>query len=396
MSVIKNLAVPYHAADSGSNDAPAAIQMILEEIGLAAVPTQAAIAAVVQANNTEPASFYSDPNGVQGALVNLKPAAFANTFSDYSYPTENQASRHITYTLHHYQVATATLVYSGGHWVVVKGVQTDVDPLANAGYSIEGFWIHNPWPDDPLPGAASDNVWIDYATWVGTYHTSVVYGATWLNNFVSVCDPVVGALGALKPAKRRNRADGRELLTPDQALQMLRLEVESLELGAHGGLALAGGQPGQPVLVQRLDQEDVQTYAIPWQDGNGVRALFHLDARFGLLREAAALRRAARWPAFSRLDLLRLLATGSLEVNAAGGRRAPLDAGKGCKVRLRRGLWCLQDALVWAPCWESRSAAFPFYVLSMANRNYFISTLDGRVYDRLHPFNPSSVTRGGA
>lgn len=396
MSAIKNLPVPYHAADAGTHDAPAAIQMILEEIGLAALPTQAAIAAEIQAHNTEPASWYSDPDGVQGALIHFKPAAFANTFVDFSYPTENQASRHITFTLHHYQVATATLVYSGGHWVVVKGVQTDVDPLQNAAYSIDGFWIHNPWPDDPLPGAASQNVWIDHATWVGTYFTPVVYGATWLNNFVSVCDPVVGALGALKPAKRPPRADGREMIPPEQALQLLRLEIDTLGLDADGELAGGRGRAAQPVLVQRLDQADVLSYLIPWHAAEGVNALFHLDARYGLLREAAFLRRAIRWPVFSRLDLLRRIATGELEVIVAGGRW-PDDPGKRQKLRLRRGTWCLQDALVWAPCWESRNPAFPFYSLSVADRHYFISALDGRVYDRLHPFNPlGGVMRGGA
>lgn len=403
MPVVKNLIVPYHSAPSNSADGAATVQMVLDQIGAAPLPTQPAIDAQIQANNSEPGYWYSDPDGVKGALVNLKPAAFANTFVVFSHGTEVEASRKITFTLHHYQVATSTLVYSGGHWLAVKGVQSDVDPLASAAYSIEGFWIHNPWPDDPVTGAPSEDVWIDYATWTSTYFTSVVYGppaGQWLNKFVSVCDPAPLAIGELKPVARRPRATGAELLLADEALEALRQEIHALGLGTDSRAAkiLGSGRPARPLLWQRFDVQDSLTYAIAWHTAQGAEALFQIDARFGLLREAAFFRRAITYPRFSREHILRLIGGGSIEVVSPSDRDLTRrDRWKRYKVRLRRGTWCLQEALSWQPCWESRSPAYPFLILSVADRHYYISTLDGAIYDRLHPFGqPGRVPQGGA
>jgi len=403
MPVVKNLVVPYHPASASSADGAATVQMVLDQIGAAPLPDQAAIEAQIQPNNSEPAYWYSDPDGVKGALVNLKPAAFANTFVVFSHGTEVEASRKITFTLHNYQVATATLVYSGGHWIAVKGVQTDVDPLTNAAYSIDGFLIHNPWPDDPVAGAPSEDVWIDYATWTGTYFTSVVYGppaGKWLNKFVSVCDPAPLAIGELKPVARRPRASGAELLLADEALEALRQEIDTLGLDSdvRAVRILAGGRPAKPVLVQRLDLQDSLTYAFTWYTPQGAEALIQIDARFGLLREASFFRRAVPYPRFSREHILRLIGGGSIEVVSPGDRDLMRrDRWKRYKVRLRRGTWCLQEALSWQPCWESRSPAYPFHILTVADRHYYISTLDGTIYDRLHPFGqPGRAPQGGA
>lgn len=402
MPFVKNLVVPYHATGSASADGPAAVQMILEQIGASPPPSQAVIEAEITAGNVEPADWYSDPEGVKVALNNLKPPppTFTNHFVIFSYPAEADGSRKITYTLHHYQVATATLVYSGGHWIVVKGVQTDVDPLASATYSIDGFWIHNPWPDDPVAGAPSQDVWISYAQWASTYFTSNVYGPTggnWLNKYVSVCDPAEPRLGKLVPARIKPRAAGDHILSPDLGLEALREEVRARALLESPQFARAWerGRPGEPMLVRRLDRPDEFTYLFPWGSDDGIVAAIQLDARFGILNEAALFTRPAPFPYFGRKEILRRLEAGVLEVNPAG--RSHEIKRKPFQMRLWPGTWCLQQALVWQPCWESRSPAFPFYVLAVGPRVFFISTLDGAVYDGLQPFGGRGrPRRGGA
>jgi hypothetical protein len=376
--------------------------MILEQIGASPPPSQAAIEAEITAGNAEPADWYSDPEGVKVALNNLKPPppTFNNHFVIFSYPAEADGSRKITYTLHHYQVATATLVYSGGHWILVKGVQTDVDPLASATYSIDGFWIHNPWPDDPVAGAPSQDVWISYAQWVSTYFTSNVYGPVggrWLNQYVSVCDPDEPRLGKLVPSRVELRAAGDHLLGPELALEALRAEIQARALPEHPQFArvFERGRPFDPLLVRRLDRPDEFSLLFPWGGEDGVEAAMQLDARFGVLNEAALFTRPAPFPYFERNEILRRLESGMLEVNASA-RAGELKL-KRYQVRLWPGTWCLQQALVWQSCWESRSPAFPFYVLGVGPRVFFISTLDEAVYDGLHPFGGRGrMPRGGA
>lgn len=62
--------------------------------------------------------------------------------------TEPDGSANIVRTLRYFGVATGTLVYGCGHWVAVRGAKTTADPESGA-YSIDGFYINNPWPPTP-------------------------------------------------------------------------------------------------------------------------------------------------------------------------------------------------------------------------------------------------------
>lgn len=412
MPEIVNLPVSYHASSRTWMDGAAAVQMILDQISplnpawqyKTDEEIQDEIDIKIQANNSEPQDWNSDPDGVAGALNNLKPPAFHGGFVVYSLGTEDQASRKITYTLHRYQVATATLVYQGGHWVVVKGVQTDVDPLTNPTYTIDGFWIHNPWPGpwgQAIPGVSVQNVWISYSEWIKTYQTANTFGASgsqWLNRYISVCDPDPLPAGELKHVQRKPHADGRELLSTGPAEHFLRVEVQGLNLllDAEFRRAWKAGAPETLFLVQRLDEQDAFSYLIAWRVGEETAAVFNMDARFGLLREATAFVNPVRWPYLGREEIIKSLSQGSVEVLYTSSQ-LPRQRWRRKQLRLWAGSWHLHDALVWLPCWESRSPAFPFYVLFTADRPYYISTLDGTVYDRLHPFaSANRFPHGGA
>ncbi len=403
MSESKNLELPYFAAESTEHDGAAAVQMILGQIVATPIPSQADIDQHIQTNNSEPQDWYSDPDGVTGALNELKPLPpiFNGIFLVYNLATENEASRRITFTLHNYQVATATLVYNGGHWIVVKGVQTDVNPLTSSSYNIEGFWIHNPWPNYPIPGQASQNVWIDYATWTSDYFTFNVYGSPggkWLDRYISVCDPTPLAIGELESKKRKPRADGHELIYPNKVVDFVLLEIKELSLSSNKAITkiLQSGHPDKPVLVQRLDHNDMLDYLVPWCVDDRAVALFRIDARFGLLREVALFAQPARWPNISRIQLMQKIESGAIEVCYSHPRRSP-EHWRRYSLRLRPGTWSIQESLIWLPCWESRNPSFPFYVLSSGDQIFYISTLDGTVYGRLRAFGGAGrVPRGGA
>lgn len=426
---VKNLALPYHQASATTLDGAAVVQMILESIGSVPPPSQSAIDSEISLHNIEDSLWFSDPAGVKGALMALKPSTFGNIFVTHSFATEAESSRKLTYTIHKYSVAPAALVYGGGHWLAVKGVSTDVDPLDNSTYTIHGFWLHNPWPGDPYPTSPSENVWVDYAAWQSTYASPVGFGAQWAAKYVSVNDPEALLPGELLPPKRRSRHVGDRLVSPNKVAELVHTEAQELGLDAdpHLKAILTDGTAAEPLLVQTANRSHY--YLQPWLNGKDVTGTFRLDAQTGLLREAGHFERATRWPALTRDQLIDRLENDGLQVavpawtspiSSRAGRltipeltlsprlarlgtfvprlnapRRLYHPGKLKQVELHPRTWCLQEALFWIPCWESRSPAYPFYVVASGDRLYFVGTLDGVAYESLHPFTPASVPGGG-
>ena len=140
------------------------------------------------------------------------PPTFNNYFVSYTKDTEAEGSKKIVYTLWHYGVSTTTLVYPGNHWVTVRGVSTDVEPLVGSTYTIKGLYINNPLPETPSlsnpsaapppPHSTTDGCgsggnrgrrdeYDAYDEWKSTYFTAWKYSGIWHNKYVSVCDPEV-------------------------------------------------------------------------------------------------------------------------------------------------------------------------------------------------------------
>ncbi len=384
-----NLGTGYHQQDTSYYCGAAVAQMILHGIG-GPFYDQDALYTSNHNHNTQ-AGWYTDPNGLNYTLNALKPGppTFTNFFVVFTKDTELEGSEKIVYTLWHYQVPTGTLVYGCGHWVCMVGVSTDVPPAVGSPYSINGFWINNPWPPTPMPGpppphkdgdacggggvrgVANEYVVYDPA-WKDTYFTGCDVWGVGHPQFVSVCDPSPPQLGTLEVRRKQPRM-GEPIIAPQEASRraLTGARAHGLAEDKRFAAALNRARARPPILVQRLDLEDSFYYLVPVASRSRISALLSIDAVEGDFRGGQVLEGRNTWALPTRKQVeARLLA-----------EPIPLDGELG-RLRVRPEALCVYPTLVWRPCRESRSPYYPFYMVTVGSHQIYVG-YDGSVYSHL-------------
>lgn len=389
MSWIKHTGSRYHTQDTGNYCGAAAAMMILAEIGVPyADLDQDDLYTSNHTHNAVSTNWATDPYGLRYTLVDRRPVGFGQTFVVRKPTSEAQGTQDIVYTLHKYNVSPAVLVFACQHWIVVPGVQTDVEPVSEASYAVEGFWLHNPvWhsPAPPPPHDATDacgsggtlgnsNEFVTYADWQGTYFTGCNYDhPAGSAQYISVCDPDVRDIELPGRQARRRLADGREFLKPEQAIEFS--EVGLKEYGLRDDERVAGAlrdaKPGEPHPVARLDRPNAYYHLVPWEVERGVIALSRTDARFGTFQGLRLLERPIRAEFLSRAAVLKRVTEGRFEL--------PLKLGR---LIFYPEVACLAPTLVWRPCWESWSPHLPFYQFTVGAQTIYVR-IDGEVFTGL-------------
>lgn len=389
MSWMKHTGCRYHTQDTGYYCGAAAAMMIVAEIG---VPysdlDQDDLYTSNHDHNAKPSGWYTDPYGLQYTLVDRRPSAFTRTFVVRKPTSEVEGTNDIVYTLREYGTSPAVLVYGCMHWIVVPGVQTDIEPVRGATFTVEGFWIHNPVhyaAAPPPPHDATDacgsggalgnaNDFVTYAGWQTTYFTGCDYDdPAGSLQYISVCDPDVRDI---EPPRRRERkllADGRRLLDPDQAIRFSELGLDEYRLlqDERVAAALKDAKPGKPHPVLRRDQPNTYYYLVPWETKEGVTTLTQIDARFGVFHSLQLREKPSRQEFLPRDAVLDRVAYQRFELPEQRGR-----------LVLHPDVACLAPTLVWQPCWESWSPHLPFYQLTIGEHTVYVR-VDGEVFTRL-------------
>jgi hypothetical protein len=68
-----------------------------------------------------------------------------HAFTAYNIGSFNAANRTIANAIKDYQVPAGGVFYGGAHAMAVTGVRTNVAPVRNQPYSIQGFFVDDPW-----------------------------------------------------------------------------------------------------------------------------------------------------------------------------------------------------------------------------------------------------------
>lgn len=397
-----SLNIPYHQQDTDDHCGGATAQMILESIGGGLID-QKTLCESNHSNNTQK-GWSTDPNGLCYTLNKLKPASHSD-FTVYSEATETLGSHRIAYTLWHNNSAIGTMVYGKFcHWIVVKGVELDVDPSTLTSpdnpYSIDGFWINNPWPPcpswdnssavPPPPHSSTNgcgggdkrgaaNEYVTYTDWQKTYFT----GCKWVVNapqFICVCNPEVPKLGKLVVKRTKGKVEGEGIITPNEAtrLALRGLKRHNLIQDKTFSKACESAQPETPILVQRLDREDSFYYIIPILQGNQTTITLTIDGLSGDFLGGRVHNEGQRKLMISRDDVLDRIMNKPVELP---GRRG--------LTKIRDGAFSLYPVMVWKPCLESRSPYYPFYMIIVGTSTFYVS------YNGiLHPELREPVRRG--
>ena len=291
-------------------------------------------------------------------MVDRKPASFSNTFVVYRQTTEVAGSQKLVYTLQHYGVSPIVLIYGCAHWIVVCGVQTDVNP-ATGPYTIEGFWINNPVHEANEPHAAGDvacsggghgieNQWVSYATWRSTYFTGCNYDSTDGSlQFLSVCDPDVPKIAVPRQLEPVRYFNGRSIIEPRQVADPLEEGDSTLFASPDGA-----GRQGQvwnatPGPASRCRRKVLLHCAV--ERGRRVVGYAQVDALYGNLESLFTLKRpAAPFESDTR----------KIEQQLAGVRiELPKEKGR---FLLAKGKFKVDKHLVWRPCRQAYSPHLPF------------------------------------
>ena len=391
MSWTFNTGDRYHTQDTSYYCGAACAMMILAEIGVPYSGLDQVDLYDSNHNHNAKAGWYTDPYGLNYTLNARRPASFLpNFFVVHKRLTEPEGTRDVAFTLYHYKVSPAILVYHCAHWNVVRGVQTDVDPTTGP-YTVEGFWLNNPvWDSSISDHDASDtcgsggshgiaNEFVTYNEWKTNRFNGCAYddpsGAT---QWISVCDPEPARIDLPRERSVRLRADGRQLIAPKQIAKFATegLEEYRLKDSEFGGPALKSGSLGQPLLVQRLDRPGDFYYLTPWQRSGKIAALIDVDARFGVFKSIRVLPAPAQDWAIGGSKGPRDHIASSLD-----NRLFELPEERG-RLKVYPGTYCIPPSLVWRPCRESWSPHLPFYHIVIGRHSLYVR-LDGPVFTQL-------------
>jgi hypothetical protein len=396
MTWFTDLGTPYHQQDTDYYCGAAVAQMILDSIGSGLLDQNM----LYNSNHAHSSpGWYTSPDGLNFTLNAFMPPPprFNSFFIVERADTEPDGSANIVRTLRYFGVATGTLVYGCGHWVAVRGAKTDVDPAGEDGsFSIEGFYINNPWPPtpsfytpalapppphaDPDPcGSGGDrgsaNEYVPYAEWQNTYFTGCdAYGVGHVQ-FISVCDPRRPPLRSIKLVGRTRMTGGNQLIAEDEALEAARRGLDAhLRSGQQCPLnsVLTGARAESAHLVQRLDRRDEFYYLIVMHRDGKPTAIVRGDGLLGTFQGALSLEGVSQSPIIGP------------DAAVTAARQAVIDRGDGAgRIVLRDGAFSLYPTLVWRPCQESRSPYYPFHQIAVGQDTIYVG-YDGRVHAALH------------
>ncbi|WP_156304373.1 hypothetical protein [Nitrosospira briensis] len=393
MSWSLNTGDRYHTQDTSYYCGAACAMMILNEIGVSyADLDQDDLYTSNNSHNANPA-WYTDPYGLCYTLNDRRPASFLpNYFVVHKRLTEAEGTRDVAFTLYHYKVSPAVLVYHCAHWNVVCGVQTDVDPTTGP-YVIEGFWLNNPvWDSSISSHDGSDtcgsggthgvaNEFVTYAEWQTNRFNGCAYddpGAA--TQWISVCDPEPPTIDLPRRREVKRHGNGKRLIQPQQVAELASSGLKEYKLAENKQFeaAFSSGGFGMPQLVQRLDRPNDFYYLTPWEGERGISALVDIDARFGFFKSARVFSEPAKeWLIGGEHGAK----SAELIARRVNDKIFELPGEKG-RFKVYPGTYCITPILVWKPCRQSWSPHLPFYQLAIGGTLLYVR-VDGEVFTQL-------------
>ena len=298
---VKYIDIPYYTQETSYWCGAASAQMVLDGDPMNKFVSQTTLYNYINPRNVC-TSWASGPQGLTDALNHYKPSGYY--FEVTALSDQDEAVKKLAYTLDQYGVPPISLIYGCAHWVVVRGVITDVQPTANPSYTIYGFWVNDPWYGSTSLG---ESEYIDISDWKSSYYTGCTWCARTGSRYISVVDPdpppEVQIIYPEVRQRRDNPLEKREILelATEYRLQF-RSEPHSREQFSKANEALDGTQLGEPLFVRRTDREQSGYFIVPMNRGELTSGAMRLDAYSGQLLGVTHTRRPIRYEADLRQD----------------------------------------------------------------------------------------------
>ncbi len=215
----------------------------------------------IQVNNSSvPADsgWATDPHGLTGCLQSLAnpPGVHWVERADAS---RDAVLFYLLYWMNQRRFPTPTLVNEGGHWMVIIGYETDVEPLGGTTPSLQHITFH-----DPEPHSIGTTTTMTAAQWYGgPWNGSIIYSGSWYHKYVAVVEPpMVKGKVRVKQVKRT----GTKLLSAAAAVRSAQRWIKELRLAEnprYGLLAREDLQTLEPMVVREAPDAGKRTKSVP-------------------------------------------------------------------------------------------------------------------------------------
>ena len=226
-----DLNVPLYGQEQGNWSGPASGQMVMNgypDPGDCIYYSQGLIWYIIQGNNLpdEPYEWDTDPVGLQLTLLDLNPPS-TGTWSLMTGTVKEDLMFDILYWMNRQEYPTPTLVYEGARWVVIKGFETDIEPVGGSDPVLQFITIHDPFPTGQ--GATST---MEGTVWYDTYWENPISApGTWFGQYAAIVEPPEAA-GGVQVDMVLRYGDEASVISPEQALLYGEYWIQQLNLSA--------------------------------------------------------------------------------------------------------------------------------------------------------------------
>ena len=239
----------------------------------------------IKANNLEP-RWWTDPHGL-AYTTSWYARMHPPTISDYSYDDPYVAVAYQAISIISYNQPSASLVWDGGHWMLVKGVVLQLNPM-----EIKGFYVHDPYGFQEGWGFPTPDVFKTVKAWVNAHFTPHSGGEIWYGKWVTVeyhpeathpTELVQGFSYTMETESSRGEPTTFKDVV-DEAQKGLK--ENGLYDSDSFGSRLKGAKPASPIRVQSLSENLNDYYIVPFEKRGEISAAAIVDAETGDFLEA--------------------------------------------------------------------------------------------------------------
>jgi hypothetical protein len=168
------------------------------------------------------AGWCTDPEGLRQTLIDMNPPTDGtwNVFADAG---RYEVMFDILYYINDNDYPVATLINEGGHWVVIVGYETDIEPVGGSNPVLQEITKY-----DPEPHNVGSVITMDAAVWYATDWVGPVrFAGTWHGQYVAVIEPpVIKGSVEVKMVERI----GKEIIPPEEAIKYAKKWIDELGL----------------------------------------------------------------------------------------------------------------------------------------------------------------------
>ncbi len=328
-------------------------------------------------NSTDPAdtNWCTDPHGLTGCLQSLNNPAGVH-WVEFANASRDSVLFDILFWMNRLEYPAPVLINQGGHWVVIVGFTTDVEPVEGSTPTLQSINFF-----DPEPHNVGTDTTMTGAQWTGTYGPwdgPVSYAGTWLNQYVAVVEPPINE-GRVRVNHETRTGD--KLLTPARARERALHWIAERRLPEQRQYRLLGREDVdalEPLLV-REQRQGKQSRNVP----------YYYIVPFGLRSEMGE-----RGTRLARVCVLVNAYTGNFEEVTAFGqpmrylpREEALDIIAAALHQDRKKLEDAEVTLLFQPSDITHVRTWPFWRVKLGRRTVYVDQL-GKLYGKLLPSVP--------